>query len=194
MPLGTRYPYSIYPLRDRLAIYGGFAGTESTRSQRNWTNHVTVLEAGLSVIDADSTDTGPLSAAAVLDGFTVAAGNGGHPSATFYNSSPTLQNCVFRGPLSLIRGASPTLINCNVSGQNQGIYVADGCAPLIQNCLFTGDTNAIFCQAGVTTVFDSVFTSNNVCINNYNGSVNAARSIFRASQGNAIVDGGTMNC
>ena len=85
-----------------LALYGGFAGAEERREQRDWTSNETTLsgdlgsplgEAGIAlhvVIGADG---------AVLGGFTVADGAGidGHGAGLLcYNAvSPAVRNCRF---------------------------------------------------------------------------------------------------
>ena len=51
-------------------LYGGFAGTESSRSERNWTNYVVYLDGGSSNRVFQKTKSGT----AILDGFTVQNG------------------------------------------------------------------------------------------------------------------------
>ncbi|MGQ9502074.1 MAG: hypothetical protein ACUVSB_08465 [Anaerolineae bacterium] len=112
-----------FTLKDGVAVYGGFAGTETDRGQRNWQTHVTILSG-----DIDSNDTTEngvvitssnilgnnsyhvishtgIISTAVLDGFVVTAGqangsewpysSGGGMLNSF--SSPTLRNIIFSG-------------------------------------------------------------------------------------------------
>src|SRR5262245_35330260 len=89
-----------FVLKEGVAVYGGFAGTETLRSQRDWAAHPTTLSGDLGT-PGDASDnsyhvvtSAGLTRAAVLDGFTVTAGNahGGLVGGGMYNysSSPTV--------------------------------------------------------------------------------------------------------
>lgn len=74
-----------------VALYGGFAGTETDPALRDWKNNVTTLDASRkgSVV---TVSTGP-GVSVVIDGFTITNGqaaNGG--GVTCYNSSATICN------------------------------------------------------------------------------------------------------
>ena len=97
-----------FQLVDGLAIYGGFDGTETDRSQRDIDLNVTILSGDIGT-PADSSDnsyhvvTGSgTDATAVLDGFTITRGqaDGANPDwwgGGMHNDggSPTLVNLVF---------------------------------------------------------------------------------------------------
>ncbi|PWH14981.1 MAG: hypothetical protein DDG58_12120 [Ardenticatenia bacterium] len=107
-----------FQLKEGIALYGGFAGTETVRTQRNWTTNVTVLSG-----DLDNNDTKDangvvittthihganayhvvtatnVTSNTVLDGFTISAGftdnfGGG---MDVVNASPVIRHCAFRG-------------------------------------------------------------------------------------------------
>ncbi|MBE0686869.1 MAG: DUF11 domain-containing protein, partial [Anaerolineaceae bacterium] len=111
-------------LQSGVAIYGGFAGTETSRDQRNWETNVTVLSGDIDQNDVTDlngvvTDTANIQGTnayhvvtgagvtetAVLDGFVITAGqaNGdnwldNHGGGMYgYESSPTLTNVTFSG-------------------------------------------------------------------------------------------------
>jgi hypothetical protein len=127
-----------FALKDGVAVYGGFTGTETQLGQRDWVHHVTTLSGDIGTPD-DSSDNSYhvvtssfLDASAILDGFTITAGNangGSDPSPALsqgggmynLNSSPTLRNLDFFRNSAFYDGggmynyySSPTLTNVNV--------------------------------------------------------------------------------
>ena len=125
---GAHYPGAdradTFILKNGVAVYGGFAGTEASREQRDWQTHVTILSGD---IDGNDTNTdgnfiaetpadiqganayhvvagGFTNNTAVLDGFVITAGqaNGTAPhdaGGGMYNqdASPRLTNLIFSG-------------------------------------------------------------------------------------------------
>lgn len=111
------------------AVYGGFAGTESTRAARNWATHVTTLSGDIGT-PGDATDnsyhvvfmngvTSPISSTTVLDGFTITAGNangaisndrgGGlycYGQVSGHVCSPTLANLTFNANSAVSYGGA----------------------------------------------------------------------------------------
>ncbi|MBK8431323.1 MAG: hypothetical protein IPL28_08545 [Chloroflexi bacterium] len=124
-----------FHLRDSIAIYGGFAGTETILEERDWIANPTVLSGdidGNDITDPDGVVTTTINIignnssnvvtghnithTAVLDGFIITAGKGGGGQSIgycqscgggMYNemSSPTLTNLTFRGNLAVVGGA-----------------------------------------------------------------------------------------
>lgn len=121
-----------YQLKSGVSIYGGFLGTETSLSQRDWEINVTTLSGDIGV-DGDNSDnsyhvvTGNgVNATAILDGFTISYGNadtGPNPNVIGggmynYNSSgPSLANIIFSNNSATSGGAiynnssSPNLNN-----------------------------------------------------------------------------------
>ena len=110
-----------FQLKSDVAIYGGFAGTETTRDQRNPADNVTILSGDIDNNDSQTpiitdltTVTGNTTnsyhvvtgaTGATLDGFTITSGYAG----TFpYESGGGLYN----------NNASPSLANITFSGNN----------------------------------------------------------------------------
>ncbi len=135
----------VVTMRPGVALYGGFAGTESSRGQRDWSANVTAINgdnARRCVVGANN---------AVLDGFTIAHGSASQ-GAGMYNSSasPTVANCVFTGNSASYgagiynSSASPTMTNCVFTGNSAncgaGMYNSFYASPTLANCVFTGNS------------------------------------------------------
>ncbi len=135
-----------FSLQNDLAIFGGFNGTETMLSQRNWENNVTILSGDLLQNDGSAFTNNEdnalhvviargqdISASAILDGFTVTAGyadgddintSRGGGMQIRENASPMVKNCkilyneaTLGGGLHLIGiNGTRTFINCLIAG------------------------------------------------------------------------------
>jgi hypothetical protein len=161
---------SAFVMRNNLAIYGGFAGTETQLSQRNWRLNHTILSGDIGVVgnrsdnsqNVISNDNNGLNATAILDGFIIRDGQYDKSGSTKkggggmlnVNSSPWVSNCIFVGNFSSSDGgavfnqgasATPTFINCVFSGNQAvfggGIYNAVARTQVI-NCTFSSNQAA----------------------------------------------------
>jgi hypothetical protein len=117
-------PESAFQLVSGVAVYGGFAGTESSRDERDWEANVTVLSGDIDGNDATDangviTDTSNIigtnsyhvvtgsavTETAVLDGFTITGGSAtgtwpddsGGGMYSDWNANSTLVNVTFSG-------------------------------------------------------------------------------------------------
>ncbi len=134
----------VVTMKEGVAIYGGFAGTEITRNARDW-------QSNLTSIDGQSTRRCVNGANnATLDGFTITngytTGNGG---AMFNdNASPTVTNCTFTGNSADNTGggmmnysSSPIVTNCTFTGNSAntdgGGMMNYSSSPTVTNCTFT---------------------------------------------------------
>ena len=175
---GTYYPNSTgladpreatFQLQSNVALYGGFAGTETSRAQRDPSAHPTLLSGDLDrngTLDNGNsyhvvTGSGTY-ASAVLDGFTISAGvaNASGPydrGGGMYNNagSPTLTDVTFRGNTATQgggmynEGSSPTLTNVTFSGNSAtstALYFGGGgmynnsSSPTLTDVTFSGNT------------------------------------------------------
>ncbi len=183
---------STFQLKSGVALYGGFAMTETAREQRNWQSHFTVLSGDLGgddVTDAHGVVTdvteldasqnplnlhgtnayhvvtsGSIDPTAVLDGFTITAGNasGNAPDNSgggFYcvwdwhvllGCSPTLANLTFSGNAAQSLGGGmyskwtdSTLTNVtfsgNVADSGGGMYNIYYGSPVLTNVTFSSN-------------------------------------------------------
>lgn len=168
-----------------VAIYGGFLGTETSLSQRDWETNVTTLSGDIGV-EGDNSDnsyhvvTGiGLSATTILDGFTIAAGNadtGATPNIwgggmyNYNSSGPTLSNIIFSNNSATSGGAiynwlsSPTLTNVTFSGNSAtscgGGMFNNQSSPILTGVIFNDNTAP--CGGGVTNYINSHSTMTNV--------------------------------
>jgi hypothetical protein len=128
-----------FQLKNGVALYGGFAGTEMSLEQRDWVAHETILSGDIGTPEDNSDNvyhvvTGSgTDASAVLDGFTVSGGNadgdGNTRGGGMYNvqGSPTVRNVVFSHNVSQGQGggmhngqSSPTLTHVSFNDNSTG--------------------------------------------------------------------------
>ena len=158
-----------FHLKNDVAIYGGFAGTETLRSERNWSTYLTILSGDIGIV-GDNTDNSYHviynyhANTAILDGFTIRGGNAfgslGYGGGIYNElSSPTLANCIISGNTAPV-GAGiynydysfPTFINCLIygnaasgsgwgSGWGGGMYNYYHSNPTLSNCTLAGNTS-----------------------------------------------------
>ncbi|MFP9100920.1 LamG-like jellyroll fold domain-containing protein, partial [Flavobacterium sp. RHBU_24] len=167
---GTYYPPGNgFHLVNNVAVYGGFNGTETALSQRNWTTNVTTLSGYnqfLIINNTYSTDY-VLTSTAVLDGFTLSGANRNDDGGAIYNrsASPTFRNLIIKGNSAYSGGAmcnyensSPTLINVIISGNKalytgSGIQNASSSSPTLINVTISGNNNnGIYNSGGSSTI------------------------------------------
>jgi len=148
-------------MKQGVDLYGGFAGTETSRDQRNWETHLTTIDG--STARAGSVAYHVVCGAnnATLDGFTITGGNANGPffplnyGGGMYNStvSPTVSNCTFTGNSASDTGGgmynyfhpgSPTITNCTFTGNSAGVngggMASGGDALAVSDCTFSGNT------------------------------------------------------
>ena len=205
---------SAFVQRNNLAIYGGFAGTETQLSQRNWRLNPTILSGDIGTLNiiADNSyniirnDNNGLNATAILDGFTIIGGNangGGYLNSrgggiNNYLCSPTIANCQFVGNNSgeyggaMFNEASTTkVINSvfmgNTAQYGGGIYNENAATELI-NCTLAGNAVAVTGAAMYTFGTVSPKVTNSIIWGNGSGIQNAGGATPVVS--NSIVQGG----
>src|SRR6478752_365178 len=146
-----------FQLIPNVALFGGFAGTESARAQRNVSAHVTTLSGEIGASDQTDNSYHVVTGAdgATLDGFTVSGGYTNefpYSGAGMYNvsASPTVTNCTFannvanRGVGMYNDSSSPTVANSTFSG-NSGLDGGGGItnyhsSPIITHCRFVSNS------------------------------------------------------
>lgn len=123
-------PSSSFYVIPGVSVYGGFAGAETTRSQRQLGAHQTILDGDNSHRVLYQTNDFTAASEAFWDGFTLRNGMiEDHGGGAYLRRYSTLQNCVvknnriqgYRNGAGIYADHS-TIINCEVSN-NQGGHV-----------------------------------------------------------------------
>ncbi len=119
-------------MRERVRLYGGFAGTEGVRDSRDWSKRPTIIDGGrrrCCVIGAPS---------ALLDGFVVQNGKSNSGGGMFNSADQvTVANCVFSGNYANVDGG--------------GIFT-EGFHFTIMNSVFTENTARLSDGGGVYSI------------------------------------------
>ena len=175
-----------FVLKSGVGLYGGFAGAETERGQRNWEANATILSGDIGAA-GDATDNSYHVVVgadlAVLNGFTITGGNRG--GMYNYQSSPTVTNCTFSSNTATSSGggmynynSSPTVINCtfsgNTAGSGGGMYNGNGSSPTVTNCTFSGNTagyygGGMYNSSGSSPTVTNCTFSGNTVGDNYGG-------------------------
>lgn len=199
---------STFALKAGVALYGGFAGTETLLSQRNPAAHPTTLSGDLLQNDgpnfannADNayhvlTATGAtITATTLLDGFTITAGNA--DGTIFPNNSG--------GGLFCSASAAPTLAGCSFQGNSasNGAGISnESSSPTLTRCSFQGNRannngGGIRNVSSSPTVTHCSFQGNNAAFGGgiYNFNSSSPTVTHCSFQGNSaiFVGGGIYN-
>lgn len=147
----------------KVALYGGFAGTESLRDQRDWKANPTELDSSKSdVVTCHFRDT-------VLDGFIVRNGETG-----VYISSVS------------------TLVNNTLANNIHGVYVDFGTAKLADCCL-CDNANGMYIAGGTATISRSVLFGNFDAVQVHYGTVTLMNSTLSGNANGLFMDNGSAN-
>ncbi|MCP4437755.1 MAG: hypothetical protein GY810_02330 [Aureispira sp.] len=187
-----------FGLKSGVYLYGGFDGTETARSQRDYVNDSTILSGDIGT-QGDSTDNSyhVLLGAndALLDGFYITGGQSdGELSSRLgggmynYNVSPSINNCVFYNNFAEEGGAiyniqeaaisvvsNSTFINNNAY-KGGAIATRVGAHTYIDGCTFSNNHaawrgGAIFIDYGADPVIINTTINNNTCSDGNGGAI-----------------------
>ena len=148
---GTYKHGSAMTMKNSVAIYGGFAGTETSKEERVSGNN-TILdgEGKYRVFYNKYTEANPLTNSAKLDNVTIRNGYVSGSGAGMYNyyASPEITNCTFSnntgGGMYNSSSSSPVLTNCTFSNTRAsdggGMYNSSSSSPVLTNCTFSNNS------------------------------------------------------
>jgi len=179
----------VVEMAEGVALYGGFAGTETERSQRNWTANPTIIDGETQrkvLLGADN---------ASLDGFTITRGGnyiyggGMYNEGEFLNElSLSISNCSFVNNHAISGGAIYSdsadieVTNCtfdqNGGLQGGAVYTMNS-APIFTFCIFTDNNAANRGGAMVNQSSDAV-------VSNCQFISNSVEYVMNASTGGAV--------
>ncbi len=159
-------------MKTGVALYGGFAGTETQRDARDWIAHSTTIDGATARAGSVAWHTIMGADDAVLDGFTVTGGyaSGSGDAAKgggLYNAfaSPTVANCILSGNVADEKGggiynyqASPVFRQCTIRNNSAPIgagMCGKTSSPQMLDCTFS--TNAASQSGGAASSSGSCF-------------------------------------
>ena len=170
LPSANATRTSSFTLKTGVAIYGGFAGTETQLSQRDWRTNATVLSGDFLGNDNGAANTAEnayhvivgtgAAATAILDGFYVRGGNANLASSNYdkgggiiilSSGAPTIRNCVFSqnrctfgGGAGYIFSAQATFTDCefndNAGGSYGGAFDTNAVTSTFTRCIFRNNS------------------------------------------------------
>lgn len=123
-------------MREGVHLYGGFAGDETQRDQRDWADHAVNVNGYYARNNARAYHVFKGANNATLDGFVIVGGEANGPEG---------DDKIGGGLLNA--GVSPTIAHCtfagNSAGWGGGIANIDGASPLIQECTFGANIGTV---------------------------------------------------
>jgi len=183
-PHATGLASASFEMENNVRIYGGFDGTESNRSERDFETNETILSGETGVTDSDIVvrAIGVLPSA-VLDGFTI-EGAVKH-GILVSGGSPTLENLIIQDITSddinggagiLVTGVTPqpTFTNCKFSSNSSdyggGAVACDSMTfPEFYSCQFYGNSSEYWHGGAVLSYGSPFFSQCEFGLNDSNG-------------------------
>lgn len=143
-----RYNESLI-LREGSILYGGFMGTETNREERNWVENETILDGkGMSkraILIREVNNT-------IIDGFTITNAEGEEEGAGVYyrgvesgtlTNSQIVDNDVYLSAGVVCVESSPSINNCLISHNDNGVYIHYYSRPVLTDCTITNNSNTM---------------------------------------------------
>lgn len=199
-----------FVMKNGVAVYGGFNGTETLRSQRDFNSNATILSGNIGSPGSQTDNTHRIVTAqsvnnlTILDGFQLKDGYNTHTfgsggpdfessGAAFFNvdGSPTIANCKIFNNYCLFYGAAVshrgtgtlTLRDCEITYNNANTYAGA--------LYLSGDNSATLLNVINCNISNNSAGTHGGAIHVYEGTLNIDRCIF--SGNSAGGDGGAIS-
>jgi hypothetical protein len=172
-----------------VALYGGFAGAETDRGQRDWKANPTILDRGHSTTSDVVTCGLPRIA---VDGFTIQ--NGRYGCYVAAGGSVRLAHNELRGNVCglYVYYGSAAADDCALSGNSQdGAYVDNGTMNLLRGGALGNARSGVYVSNGAATVAETAIGASNVGIYLFNSSATLTGNTVFGNNGTAISVSGT---
>ena len=165
-------------MRSGVALYGGFEGDESKRSEREPSEYITILDGnqlgGVVTVPEESEDD------TIIDGFTIRNGSSASHGGAIYccDASPIISN---------------NIITKNIAAQNGGaIYCYDSEAQILNNTITNnfaqGSGGAIHCEESETVISNNLIANNDATYRS--GGIECVDSEAKITNNTIVVNGG----
>ena len=169
-------------MRNDVAVYGGFAGIETSLNEKDIINNATIIS-GTTIENVINNTSATLLGSAILDGFTL---NGGI-SGTVYSLGGLFNNCTISGTNYGIITSTGTFTNCTISGNygavNSGAGTFTNC-----NLLINSSNNYGGCVSNSTGTFTNCTIKNS---GSYGSGINSSTATFTNCTISGGINGGT---
>jgi hypothetical protein len=195
-------------LKNNMAVYGGFSGSETAIAQRNITANPTILSGDIGVA-GNTADNAyhvvwarNVNNTAVLDGFTVSQGRANGAFATHRYAG----GGILLGEWNQLVQPNAVIRNCTLSnnfaarGGAMAIYGLNGVvSPLIENCTFASNSCSEFGAAILFGAFSSTTVMTSQIINcsfiqNTSQNVNLPTALHLGAQNNGTISPSFQSC
>ena len=164
-------------MREEVHLFGGFAGNETVRAQRDWEAHPAIIDGSVARFGEAALHVINGADMATLDGFTITGGNASNGGGMrIWECSPRVQNCFFvdnkatgnnsMGGAIFMQNSEAEIIDCTFSGNSAsrgGAVRSSYGNPTIGNCTFRNNSATEYSGGAISggaTVSNCTFEGN----------------------------------
>ncbi|MCX6345239.1 MAG: right-handed parallel beta-helix repeat-containing protein [Armatimonadetes bacterium] len=161
---GTYYTLDVYPyaiiIPPGVKLYGGFAGDEAWRDQRDWCEYETILDgSGGNTVVTSSDD---LTSSSIVDGFIIC--NSDNEGISLYNSTLTISHNNISSNYGMavwVDESSPVISNNYFVDNAYGICLCLSSGAIHDNTITSTSSGAISCSGDNSSISNNTIFGNN---------------------------------